>query len=129
MLLPGISVVGGQRHLIVLAGAEFAAASDLNRVAKVAVANQVAIHVVMLDTLTPAVEGFCRSTGGTSIAARSAQSLEHAYKQIYLGLIDRYEISYRPKSKLAPAESSDPGSVRLRIFSTDGYGECSMHLS
>jgi hypothetical protein len=128
MLLPGLAVVGGQRHLIVLAGTELAAASDLNHVAEAAIANQVAIHAVTPGVALPALKAFCRSTGGTMIAARSAENLEDAYKQIYLGLTDRYEITYRPQSKLALAERSDPGSVRLRVFSPDGYGECCMHL-
>jgi hypothetical protein len=128
MLLPGISVVRGLRHLIVLGGDELAAASDLHLVAEAALANQVAIHAVVPRASQPAIDGLCRRTGGTAIAAASPESLINAYKQIYLGLIDRYEIAYRPRVKAAPAEGSDPDSVRLRIFSPNGYSECQLHV-
>ncbi len=124
MLLPGISVVQGQRHLIVFAGAELAAASDLHLVAKAAMENRVAIHAVTPGVRLPALESFCRSTGGTAIAARSAENLGDAYKQIYMGLIDRYEITYSTRAKLTLAPPPDPSSIRLRIFTPEGYGEC-----
>ena len=129
MLLTGAAAVRGQRHLIVLAGADIAAASDLNLVAKAAIANRVSIHAVMPGAPQPALETFCRKTGGMAVPAPLAGNLEQAYKQIYLGLIDRYEITYRSQAKVANAEPPGPRSVRIRIFSPGGRGDCEIQLA
>jgi hypothetical protein len=128
LLLPGISTVRGARHLIVLAGPELAEASSLSLVATAAIANQVAIHAVVPGVPQSGVEELCRSTGGAVIAAPSAEDIADAYKRVCLGLIERYEIHYRPQPKARAVERADPGSVRLRIFSTDGYAERLMRL-
>ncbi len=130
MLLRDIGSVRGQRHIIVLAGPEVAAAADLDLAAKAAITHHVAVHAIVTGGPQPAVESLCRKTGGTAVPAAGPENLENAYRKVYLGLIARYELSYRPQSRAsgtaAPAEGA--GDVHLRIFSQAGCGECNLRL-
>jgi hypothetical protein len=120
MLLPGAAVVQGRRHVIVLAGQELAGARDMNVAMRTAIENKVAIHALVPGEPQAALAALCRRTGGGVVVAPTPEDLAQAYMQIYLGLLDRYEIRYRAP---ASSESSAPGSIGLRVFSSQGCGE------
>ena len=99
-----------------LAGRELAGAPDLIAAMQSAIESKVAIHAVVAGEPQASLAALCRRTGGGTVVARAPEDLGNAYRQIYLGMLDRYEMSY-----CAPAVSpqSRP-AVELRVFEFEG---------
>jgi HEAT repeat protein len=118
-VLPGNSVLRGERHLIVLAPDDVGNNGDQNLAAAVH-ASRTSVQVVS-HCANPALQEFCRRVEGRFRHVKDASGIEEAVSLAYLSLLARYEIRYR-------SDAPDGASLKLRVHTPAGWGEITVEL-
>ena len=117
-------VVRGDHHLIVLAGPQGIPSGilptgqpDPAQIVAAARQHKCAIHSIVLGTPAGlhAVEGLAAQTGGMALRAATSADFAEIYRQTCCGLLNRYELCYRP------ADDAQP--VRVEVCTDQSRGE------
>jgi hypothetical protein len=117
-------VVRGDHHVIVLAGQQGIPGGilpngqpDPDQIVAAARQHKCAIHTIVLGGSegAHAIEGLASQTGGMKLRAGSSGELEDIYRQVCCGLLNRYELSYRPADSALP--------VRVEVCASQSRGE------
>ena len=120
LLLAGAANARGTRHLVLLAGPEFADCRELDAVSKNCINAKAAVHVVCLGVSSAnghPLDRLCSATGGFFIPAAGDDDILPAYQRIFSGIEHWYEIQYR-LAAAGPAEST----VKVQIYASSGAG-------
>ncbi len=121
--------VRGDHHIIVLAGPQGIPSGilptgqpDPAHIVSAARQHKCAIHTIVLGRAPEgphALEELAGQTGGMKLCAGASSDLEEIYRQICCGLLNRYELCYRPADGALP--------VRVEVCAAQSRGE--LHLS
>jgi hypothetical protein len=124
MLADRAGAVRGDRHLVVLAGPQGIPAGifpigqpDTAQILAALRAHKCVLHALLLGASAgphPAAD-LAAKTGGFSLQAPSPANLPDLYRQICCGLLNRYQLCFRP----APGA----GPLRIEVFSDQAAGE------
>jgi hypothetical protein len=110
----------GKRHIILFLDEEPSGIAGHGLTA--AVRTMRGLLQVVATRPSPNVEEFCRQVQGTFQIAETAEDIAAAFRQAYLNLLARYEISYQSAVPDCP-------SLKIRVHSPMGWGETTVRLT
>jgi hypothetical protein len=120
-----LSRAAGERHLFLCfhpdAPLTVEAAEELDRRAR---EEKIAIHCIQPDGIEDDAiwAPMCRHSGGT-FSRCSVEQIADRLSGVFGGLLNRYEITWRPPNAAGPGHSA-----RLQIFNGSGCADCSVDL-
>lgn len=109
--------VRGKRHLIVFAPAGIGRIAGHGLIASV-ISSRTSVQVISTGA-NPALEDFCRLTGGSFRIGESDEAVGDLIIRAYLNLLGCYDIVYQPAN-------SNPSAIKVRVNSPEGWGESSI---
>jgi HEAT repeat protein len=122
-VLNALSTGPGVRHLVLVVNSLSPSDGESvqqawDRIVKQAKIGSVAISVVALaGAVAGTLPDVCDQTGGLFLLAGSVDRVADTCRRLYLCLMDRYDIRYRPE-EIEPARE-----LALQVYAPGGYGE------